>query len=183
MSEYILLGLIAISLIAALAYFLIRRKNSQTVEERQGQHIFVTNGVDLKTLLYGRRKGDHFDTGQLNDGTVMVNGNATPVCTIVLTNTMTAMEYRKSFNTEVYIGRVKTGDSHEKKIIIEGDPKILATHCRLSYQKHQLLLENLSTKNPTYLNDMRVRGTTIVNQNDELRIGDTRLKIRFRGIH
>lgn len=183
MSEYILIGLIAISLVAALVFFLIIRKPGQTRAERYGQHIFVSNGVDLKTMRYGRQKGDHFYTGQLEDGTVLVKGNSMPVCTIFLTNIMTGREYKKSFRTEVYLGREMTGGLHENKIVIEGDSKISRTHCRIRYLNHQLLIDDLQTPNHTYLNGMQVQGTTIINQNDELRIGETRLNIRYKGRH
>ena len=183
MSEYILIGLIAISFIAAFAFFLIKRKPGQNETDRFGQHIFVTNGVDLKTMHYGRKKGDHFYTGQLEDGTVLVKGNSMPVCTVVLSDLMTGKVYQKSFGTEIYLGREKTGNLHEKKIVIEGDSRISRTHCRLRYMNHQLLLDDLNAPNHTYLNGVQVQGTTIINQNDELRIGETRLNIRYKGRH
>ena len=182
MSEYIIIGLIPVSLIAVALYFLTGQKPHQKQTERYGKHIFVSNGVNLKTMRYGKEPGERFPpTGELDGGTVIVEGNALPACTITLSNMQTGAQYTKSFRTEVYLGREQIGDRHDNKIVIEGDNSISRTHCRIRYLNHQLLLDDLNTKNHTYLNGMQVRGTSVINQNDELQIGGTKLSVRFKG--
>lgn len=179
MTEYILIALIAVSFIGLFIYMLIKRKPVHREDEKSGKHIFVTDGVDLNTMQYGKKKGDIFDSEEL-EGTVIVEGNALPICTVSLTNVMTGAEYRASFRTEVYLGRIKENE-REKKIAIEGDPTISRTHCRLRYLNRQLLLDDLNAKNHTFVNGAQVSGTTLINQQDEIKIGETRLIVRYKG--
>lgn len=181
MVEAVLIVLIVLSFAGMLIYFLQKKTQPRSQNNIFGKHIFVTNGVNIKTLLYGREKGDGFPTDQLEKGTVVISENALPLCTLIAANPMTGKEYKKSFRTEVYIGRAVTADCKDNKIIIEGDNSISKTHCRIRYLNNQLLLDDLNTPNHTYLNGERVIGTAVITQNDELKIGNTRLIIRYTG--
>jgi pSer/pThr/pTyr-binding forkhead associated (FHA) protein len=52
-----------------------------------------------------------------------------------------------------------------------GDDTVSARHARLSYHHNQWWVEDLQSRNGTYLNDERVSVPTVIVSGDELRYG------------
>lgn len=78
------------------------------------------------------------------------------------------------------IGRAKTGDS-PLKVRIEGDPQVSARHASLTIEQssgHMFVrLEHLSQTNATYVNDQPLTGVMTLKPHDEIRVGQTRLRV------
>lgn len=63
------------------------------------------------------------------------------------------------------------------------DPRISKQHCALEVHDHTLTLRDLGSQNGTYLNNIRVTGIRHLQNGDQLRLGDTTLRIEHIHIH
>lgn len=63
------------------------------------------------------------------------------------------------------------------------DPRISKQHCALEVHDHALTLRDLGSQNGTYLNNIRVTGICHLQNGDQLRLGDTILRIEHIRIH
>lgn len=84
-----------------------------------------------------------------------------------------AREYRVS---EVIIGR---DEGCEYSI---PDETVSSRHTRLSYHHNQWWLEDLLSKNGTFLNDERIYTSTVIISGDEIRCGKVNLRITIKNI-
>lgn len=81
----------------------------------------------------------------------------------------------KEFSTEAtsaLIGR-KGAD-----IDVDVDPSISRKHASLSFENGQYFIEDLNSRNGTYVNDKKITAKTPVTENDVIRVGQTRVMLQ-----
>lgn len=96
---------------------------------------------------------------------------------ILLENLDTWEKYTYMFYDEVGIGRAKDSPDFEEFLTIEGDPKVSKQHCAIIRKGGRLYLEDLGSKNGTYLNEERVDDVVLIQKADVIRVGETRIEI------
>jgi pSer/pThr/pTyr-binding forkhead associated (FHA) protein len=67
---------------------------------------------------------------------------------------------------------VVIGRGTECDVLIK-DPKASRKHCQLTRKEDGFLLEDLSSKNGTYVNGVRITEPVILKQNETFKIGET----------
>lgn len=67
------------------------------------------------------------------------------------------------------------GRAQDNTLVLE-DPTISACHARLSYQNRKWWLEDMGSKNGTYLNEIPVTEPVVVTYGDEIHFGQVRMR-------
>lgn len=70
----------------------------------------------------------------------------------------------------INIGRSDTND-----IVIDNDKKVSRQHCRITLQGSEFVIEDLKSKNGTFVNGWKIVVKTKLKPNDVVKIGDTKL--------
>lgn len=96
---------------------------------------------------------------------------------ILMENLDTWEKYTYMFYDEVGIGRAKDSPDFEEFLTVEGDPKVSKQHCAIIRKGGRLYLEDLGSKNGTYLNEERVDDVILIQKEDVIRVGETRIEI------
>lgn len=96
---------------------------------------------------------------------------------VLLENLDTWEKYTYVFYDEIGIGRAKDSPDFEEFLTIEGDPRVSKQHCAIIRKGGRLYLEDLGSKNGTYLNEERVDDVILIQKEDVIRVGETRIEI------
>ena len=96
---------------------------------------------------------------------------------ILLENLDTWEKYTFMFYDEVGIGRAKDSPDFEQFLTIEGDPKVSKQHCTIIRKGGRLYIEDLGSKNGTFLNEEWVDEPVLIQKEDIIRVGETRIEI------
>lgn len=67
----------------------------------------------------------------------------------------------------------------ERFLTIHNDMRISGYHCRIYAFNSQIYIEDTGSKNHTYVNQEQVTRPHVLRNNDVIRIGDTRLTVKF----
>lgn len=97
---------------------------------------------------------------------------------ILLDDLDTREKYTYMFYDEVGIGRAKDNPDFEKFLTVEGDPKVSKQHCMITRKVGRLYIEDLGSKNGTFLNEERVDEAVMLQKGDVIRVGETRIEVR-----
>ena len=87
-------------------------------------------------------------------------------------------KYSFTFYDSVGIGRGKDGSMYEKYLPIMGDGRISKMHCAIVHRGDKLYLKDEGSRNGTYLNGERIDRPVVIQRDDVIGIGETRLEIQ-----
>ncbi|HJW91223.1 MAG TPA: FHA domain-containing protein [Anaerolineales bacterium] len=79
--------------------------------------------------------------------------------------------------SEITVGRDPTCDCHLD------DKTVSASHARLSYHHNQWWIEDLDSRNGTYLNSELISTPTVITSSDELHLGEVICKVEIGERH
>lgn len=97
---------------------------------------------------------------------------------IILEDIDTWDKYSFTFYDTVGIGRGKDGSMYEKYLAIQGDGRVSKQHCMIVHRGDRLYLKDEDSRNGTYLNGMRISGPVVIERDDIIGVGETRLEIQ-----
>jgi hypothetical protein len=66
------------------------------------------------------------------------------------------------------------------KIVVR-DPKVSKPHAKFTIEDDQFIIWDFGSENGTFVNGERIRGATVVNENDLIKIGDTVFVLKILG--
>ena len=87
-------------------------------------------------------------------------------------------KYSFTFYDTVGIGRGKDGSMYEKYLPIIGDGRVSKLHCAIVRRGDKLYLKDEGSRNGTYLNGERIDRPVVVQRDDIIGVGETRLEIQ-----
>lgn len=87
-------------------------------------------------------------------------------------------KYSFTFYDTVGIGRGKDGSMYEKFLPIMGDGRVSKIHCAIIHRGDKLYLKDEGSRNGTYLNGERIDRPVVIQRDDIIGIGETRLEIQ-----
>ena len=96
---------------------------------------------------------------------------------VLLENLAEEETYSYVFYDEIGIGRAKEQPEYERFMTVEGDPKISKQHCAIVRRGNKLYVEDLGSKNGTYLNEERLSKPVVLQKEDIIRIGETEIEV------
>lgn len=87
-------------------------------------------------------------------------------------------KYSFTFYDTVGIGRGKDGSAFEKYLPILGDGRVSKIHCSIVHKNDKLYLRDENSRNGTFLNGERIDRPIVIQRDDIIGIGETRLEIQ-----
>ena len=87
-------------------------------------------------------------------------------------------KYSFTFYDSVGIGRGKDGSMFEKYLPILGDGRVSKVHCVIIHRKDKLYLKDEDSRNGTFLNGERSDRPVVIQRDDIIGIGETRLEVQ-----
>ena len=87
-------------------------------------------------------------------------------------------KYSFTFYDTVGIGRGKDGSMYEKYLPIMGDGRVSKLHCVIVHRGDKLYLKDEGSRNGTFLNGTRIDRPVVIQRDDIIGIGETRLEIQ-----
>lgn len=87
-------------------------------------------------------------------------------------------KYSFTFYDTVGIGRGKDGSIYEKYLPIMGDGRVSKIHCAIIHKGDKLYLKDEGSRNGTYLNGERIDHPVVIQRDDIIGVGETRLEIQ-----
>lgn len=87
-------------------------------------------------------------------------------------------KYSFTFYDAVGIGRSQDGSMYEKFLPIIGDGRVSKLHCAIIRRGDKLYLKDEGSRNGTYLNGVRIDSPIVIQRDDIIGIGETRLEVQ-----
>ena len=87
-------------------------------------------------------------------------------------------KYTFTFYDSVGIGRGNDGSMYEKYLPILGDGRVSKVHCAIIHKADSLYLKDEGSRNGTFLNGERIDGPVVIQRDDIIGIGETRLEVQ-----
>ena len=87
-----------------------------------------------------------------------------------------ARDYQMPLRSALVAGK----SSQSSDLVIEDDPAVSRHHCRFSLEDGAVFLEDMQSRNGTWLNRHKISGKEKVSSGDRIRIGDTELELEIR---
>lgn len=144
----------------------------------QRKRVIVKTGMDARKQMLGEKKGDLFAGNKETTQTVYVNGKVR-MWQIVFDNLSTGERIYKVFTQKMEIGRGKCAEERPGILLLPGDRKISRQHCVIFEYGDTLCLQDLNSRNHTFLNGNIVTKAAYLRNGDVIRIGNTKLKVTY----
>lgn len=87
-------------------------------------------------------------------------------------------KYSFTFYDTVGIGRGKDGGMYEKYLPVLNDGRVSKIHCVIVHRGDRLYLKDEGSRNGTYLNGTRINQPVVIQRDDIIGVGETRLEIQ-----
>lgn len=87
-------------------------------------------------------------------------------------------KYTFTFYDSVGIGRGNDGTMFEKYLPVMGDGRVSKVHCAIVYKDDSLYLRDEGSRNGTFLNGERIDRPVLIQRDDIIGIGETRLEVQ-----
>ena len=174
-------GILVIALIvlaAVLSGAFDGREKQRKQRPGRTRRVFVKTGVNIKKQMLGDEKGEYFTGKQDEEGTRLSNSSVR-MWRIVFDNLYTGERIYMDFSGRMQIGRREPGQCPRGKLAVSGDNKISRNHCIIYEAAGKLYLQDLQSRNHTYLNGQQVVGSVCLKNGDVIRVGRTQLKVQY----
>ena len=141
-------------------------------------NITVRGGVDVSQQIYGDSKGSYFQ-GSIPDQdiTVRVQGGVKHYWHLCLDNVATGRQYPFVFAYELLIGRTPLTNGGENKLVLSEDVSVSGNHCRILEMAGRLVIEDLGSRNHTFLNGYMIQQPTELPMWGQIKVGQTTLRV------
>ena len=87
-------------------------------------------------------------------------------------------KYSFTFYDNVGIGRGKDGSMYEKYLPVLNDGRVSKVHCAIVHRGDRLYLRDEGSRNGTFLNGVRIDRPVVIQRDDIIGAGETRLEIQ-----
>ena len=87
-------------------------------------------------------------------------------------------KYTFTFYDSVGIGRGNDGSMYEKYLPLMRDGRISKVHCAIIHRGDSLYLKDEGSRNGTFLNGERLNGPVVLQRDDIIGLGETRLEVQ-----
>ena len=141
-------------------------------------NITVKDGVDVEKQIYGDRKGSYFQ-GSIpeQDFTVRVQGGKKHYWHLCMDNINTGQQYPFVFDHMLLIGRTPQSNAGEDKLVLSDDASVSGNHCRIYEMSGRLVIEDLNSRNHTFLNGYMIQQPTELPMWGLIKVGQSTLRI------
>ncbi len=171
--EILLIILICLLITVGFLFIILYLFKSRTMQRRV--EIFFSGGADIETgrisLDTKFFKGIPEDLHETN--VLVINKKQNKGILLSITN------LKKGISEKIYVADVLRIGRCNADYIISDDRTVSKTHCCLYVREGRLYVRDLDSRNHTYKNGKAVFKGTVCNSGDEIKVGDTVLKIQY----
>lgn len=97
---------------------------------------------------------------------------------IILEDLDTWEKYSFVFYDTVGIGRGRDGSMYEQYLAVPSDARVSKHHCVIIHKGDKLYLKDENSRNGTFLNGRRIDRPIVIQKDDVIGVGETRLEIQ-----
>lgn len=97
---------------------------------------------------------------------------------VILENLDTWEKFTFIFYDNIGLGRSKGNQEFEKYLSVQDDPRISKLHCAIIRKDDMLYLKDMDSRNGTYLNGKRIRQPIVIQKDDIIGLGGTKIEIK-----
>lgn len=144
--------------------------------QQQRKNILIKGGVDIRKQVIGSEIGAYFSENFNPNHTIAVSPD---VWKISFLNMKTGEIHRFQFSSRFFIGRMPIDDMRMPQLVLAKDGRVSKKHCMIYESQGYLCIQDLGSKNHTYINGRRIQQTSYINTGDILKVGNTTLKLEF----
>ena len=173
--EIVVLIICAVIIVAGIVLIIWLLRNRY-----DNSNVVIHGGMDTGTQKNGTESGSLF-IGVSNElGTSVLNGkNRRRTYRFYLIDMEKGEKYDIQFRENIGIGRAENVRGIERFLTIHNDMRISGYHCRIYAFNSQIYIEDTGSKKHTYVNQEQVTRPHVLRNNDVIRVGDTRLTVKF----
>ena len=169
----VILIITAVLLLAGCLGWICIRKHRENHSVRQG-------GMDIDTQKSGADSGRMFrGTTEQSGGTYILQGSRKAMYHICLQEVTRGENYTARFRDSIGIGRAQNIKGMENFLTIKNDMRVSNFQCRLIAANGMNYIEDAGSRNHTEVNGQRITRPCALKNNDLIRIGNTRLRVKF----
>lgn len=151
---------------------LFHRKNRQ-------KRIVVQKGMNIRKNYIGSKRGAYFEGAKDLCDTYLIGNKYCQIWMISFVDMVSGKLYRKKFRDAVWIGRVEVEEPGKVCLTLEEDLRVSKRHCIIYDRDGYLYLEDLRSRNYTYVNGCHITKPAKIHNGDIIKVGATKLKIEF----
>lgn len=137
--------------------------------------VIVSNGVNVRTKMYGSSNGDFFSMAELHGRTLHRGIRSHSIWSITLTDMKRKKRYTLDFSLKLIIGR--DPDAQGVKLCLPMDSMVSKNHAMIMGGENGISISDLNSRNQTYLNGQRVKDSAGLKPGDIIKVGMTKLMI------
>ncbi len=97
---------------------------------------------------------------------------------LILENLDTWEKFDFIFYDNIGIGRSRNSSEFERFLSVQDDPRVSKLHCAIIRKEDKLYLKDMGSRNGTYLNGRRIQQPIVIQRDDVIGIGETKIEIR-----
>lgn len=140
--------------------------------------VIVRKGIDVKKQKMGEIKGELFRGGPDGQQTYCVNPAVT-VWRISFDDLITGRRLYKRFTRQLLIGRKHSNQEGIEELLFPEDAKVSRRHCEIYDVGGRLCLQDLQSRNHTYLNGKMISKPVYLKNGDIIQLGDKKLRVQY----
>lgn len=159
----------------AVAFMSIKKRNDRAVYAGGGKRGYAYDDEDDSDIpRRGRRREDDYPPEREE----RPRKKKKRQWKIVLEDIDSWDKYTFTFYDTVGIGRGKDGSMYEKYLPVTGDGRVSKIHCVIVHRGDKLYLKDEGSRNGTYLNGERLDRPVVIQRDDIIGVGETRLEVQ-----
>lgn len=108
----------------------------------------------------------------------MPRRNAKKQWKVILENLETWEKSSFIFYDNIGIGRSHGSGEFEKFLTLKEDPRVSKIHCAIIRKEDKLYLKDMGSRNGTFLNGKQIRQPVIIQRDDIIGIGETKIEVQ-----
>ena len=140
------------------------------------RNIFIKGGIDVRKQVMGSDIGAYFQESYHPGHTVSVTSN---VWKISFFDMKTGQIHRYQFLDRFYIGRVAFQEMNVPQMVLSQDPQVSKQHCMIYERDGYLCIQDLGSKNHTYLNKKIIQTASYLYTGDILKVGHSSFRVEY----
>ncbi len=144
--------------------------------QHQRKNIYIKGGMDVRRQVMGSDIGAYFQENYIPGHTLSVGADVWKICFFDL---KTGEIHRFHFLNRFYIGRVAYQEMNVPQLVLAMDPRVSKQHCMIFERDGNLCIQDLGSKNHTYVNGKIIQTARYLYTGDILKVGSSSFRVEY----
>ncbi len=140
--------------------------------------IIVNNGVEVQNRQYISSNRGSFSSGVLKRGlTTKMDESNILMWEVIFIDFDKKTKYQYRFVDHMLIGRTPPASGEEVKFVLGSDMMVSGTHARIYIKEGKFIIQDMGSKNSTYVNGKKITEPCVLEQGSILKIGASKFQL------